>query len=143
MKIAIFSIALSLCAGHAGAQTYFSKTENGVVTLMEAAASNAPVPASCPGCAVVTAAQFQALSAQVQAAGRPTVIPKYAFYGRFTPAQRVAISDSDVVGIRRGVSWATTIESVDLTAPRVSAWLDFMVTAGIITAADKTAILAP
>jgi hypothetical protein len=92
---------------------------------------------------VITAEQFQALAAQVQASGRPTVIPKYAFYGRFTPAQRAAISDSDVVGIRRGVSWATTLESIDLNAARVSAWLDFMVTAGIITAADKTAILAP
>jgi hypothetical protein len=74
-----------------------------------------------------------------------TVISASDFIARFTIPEQVAIATAAQTNASIGV-WQTKLAAattVDLTDPAVKAALDELVTAGLLTQARETAILAP
>jgi hypothetical protein len=154
MKSVLLLAVLFLMATPASAATYFAAVSGGVVTkLMEASADNAPVPTTeCPGCVVVSKAEYDAYAAAYSSAGRSKFIDKDDFMARFTPAEQSAIT------VRMNTNAATREHIVfmrqrfDITAPKVVAFIDALIAAGTIcpntaacpsgTAARKAELLA-
>lgn len=75
----------------------------------------------------------------------PTVVPNAVFFGRWT-ATEVAAAWAASVGnpqLGAGLLNGLAIGAIDLSGAATSAWMDAMVTAGVLTAARKTTILTP
>lgn len=151
MRFFLSALVVLLLGGPAGAQTYFARLnqDNTVAQLVEATADNASVPASCPGCSVVTKNQYDTYAAQVNAAGAHAYIARADFWDRFTDAEKAAV----VVASRANTMLGNTIavwlvtaqiaEQIDLLSAKASQGLDVLVTAGIIDGARKTTLLTP
>lgn len=76
----------------------------------------------------------------------PSIIPVAEFWARFFPAEQVAIQTAAVSNpaIAGAMAFAAVIGQVDLLAgPIVSSWTANLVSAGLITAARRSAILTP
>jgi hypothetical protein len=81
----------------------------------------------------------------VPAVAKPTDIAVSAFFDRFTDAERAAIWPASVANAKLGVGLVQGLASgsVNLIGDEAKAWLDGLVTAGVITAERATEILTP
>lgn len=75
----------------------------------------------------------------------PTVISKYAFASRFTPAERqsvLAATASDVI-LQDARSMLDMAQDVDLTDPNTANYVNYLASKSLLTASRATAILTP
>ncbi|OWT62026.1 hypothetical protein [Candidimonas nitroreducens] len=71
-----------------------------------------------------------------------TVMSTLDYFNRFTDAEYAAVK-SGPMAIQRGLDMLIAAQYIDVTDPRVTQYLDALVTAGIINEARKTELLAP
>lgn len=73
-----------------------------------------------------------------------TVISSLDFFNRFTMDEHAAVwSATTTSAIGVGLTQGLAAGRIDLTSPALKAWMDALVTAGVITADRETAILTP
>lgn len=71
-----------------------------------------------------------------------TTMSTLTYFERFTDAEYAAVRQGPIA-LQRGLDSLITAQYVDVTDPRVTTYLSALVTAGIITEARKTELLAP
>lgn len=71
-----------------------------------------------------------------------TSMSTLTYFERFTDAEYAAVRQGPIA-LQRGLDSMIAAQFVDVTDPRVTTYLDALVTAGIITDARKTELLAP
>lgn len=71
-----------------------------------------------------------------------TAMPTLTYFERFTDAEYAAVRQGPIA-LQRGLDSMIAAQYVDVTDPRVTTYLDALVTAGIITNTRKTELLAP
>lgn len=71
-----------------------------------------------------------------------TTMSTLTYFERFTDAEYAAVRQGPIA-LQRGLDSMIAAQYVDVTDPRVTTYLSTLVTAGIITEARKTELLAP
>jgi hypothetical protein len=75
----------------------------------------------------------------------PTTISSLDFFNRFTDAEHAAIwaAATSTPAIGAGLTKGLAAGRIDLTAAELKAWVDGLVSVGVLTADRETAILTP
>ena len=144
MMFRFLAVGLLLVSFPAWSQTYFARVVSGnVEQLMEASASGASVPPSCPGCVVVSEAQYQDHVKTMRDMGRSKIVDKDAFLSRFSPTEITAINARAETNatIRKGLLFMKN--RVDVTDPDIVGMVDAAISTRDLAANRKNTILAP